>query len=206
MSDPADPPAEAAPPAPSEPDQANQPAELPLARALPPDDFHRIRGWELALVIAVGLALLLPGLGSYMLIDPWETHYGEVARRMLEEEDWVLLRWQNEIFRSKPALTFWLMGGGMKLLGVASGGGYSGEMATSPLVIWAVRLPFALFGVFGLTMIWLMLARLVNRRVAWIAFAVCATSPFWFLVSRQAITDMPMAACLAGAVACFALA
>jgi 4-amino-4-deoxy-L-arabinose transferase-like glycosyltransferase len=167
-----------------------------------PSRWHRT---ELAVVIAVSLALLLPGLWSFTLIDPWEGHYAEVARRMMQDHDWVHLKWQNEIFRSKPVLTFWLMGAGMTAFGVGDGGGYSGEFAGSDLAVFALRLPFALFGVLGLVLTWWVLARLVNRRVAWLAFAIIATCPFYLLVARQAITDMPLVASLMGAVACFAM-
>ena len=68
----------------------------------------RIQRYELAIVAALSLAVLLPGLWSFQLIDPWETHYSEVGRRILEDDDWVHLKWQNEVFRSKPVLTFWL--------------------------------------------------------------------------------------------------
>jgi 4-amino-4-deoxy-L-arabinose transferase-like glycosyltransferase len=162
--------------------------------------------YELALVALSSLALLVSGLWAFQLIDPWETHYGEVARRMLQDDDWVHLKWQNEIFRSKPVLTFWLIGASLGGMGVATDGGYSGELVTSDLAVFAARLPFALFGAFGLVMTWWMLARLVNRRVAWLAFAIIATCPLYFLVARQAITDMPLVAALMGAVACFAMA
>jgi 4-amino-4-deoxy-L-arabinose transferase-like glycosyltransferase len=168
--------------------------------------YRAVQPYEVLLVIGVALAVLIPGMWSYTLIDPWETHYGEVARRMLEESDWVHLKWQNEVFRSKPVLTFWLIGGSMSTFGVGDLGGFSGEMTASPLVIFAVRLPFVLFAVMGVTLLWVMLARLINRRVAWLSFLVMITTPFFFLVSRQAITDMPMVASLMGAIACFALA
>jgi 4-amino-4-deoxy-L-arabinose transferase-like glycosyltransferase len=161
---------------------------------------------ELAIVALLSLAMLVIGLWSYQLIDPWETHYGEVARRMLQDQDWVHLKWQNENFRSKPVLTFWLIAAGMRAFGVGDGGGYSGELVRSDLVELAVRLPFALFGALGLVMTWWMLARLVNRRVAWLAFAITATSPLYCMVARQAITDMPLVATLMGAIACFAMA
>ncbi|HEY8144204.1 MAG TPA: hypothetical protein VIG06_16070 [Kofleriaceae bacterium] len=164
--------------------------------------FHR---HELAIVAALSLAVLLPGLWSFQLIDPWETHYSEVGRRILEDDDWVHLKWQNEVFRSKPVLTFWLIAGSMQTMGVATDGGYSGELVVSDLAVFAARLPFTLFGAFGLVMLWWMLASLVNRRVAWIAFGITLTCPIYMLVSRQAITDMPMVACLMGAVALFAM-
>ncbi|HKE15036.1 MAG TPA: glycosyltransferase family 39 protein [Kofleriaceae bacterium] len=161
---------------------------------------------ELAIVALVSLAFLVVGLWSYQLVDPWETHYGEVARRMLQDHDWVHLKWQNEIFRSKPVLTFWLIAAGMSAFGVGGGGGTSGELVGSDLVELAVRLPFALFGALGLAMTWWMLARLVSRRVAWLAVAITATSPLYCMVARQAITDMPLVATLMGAIACFAMA
>jgi len=161
---------------------------------------------ELVVVSLLAVALLVCGLWSYQLIDPWETHYGEVARRMIQDHDWVFLKWQNEVFRSKPILTFWLIAAGMTPFGVAHAGGYSGELVHSDLVVFAVRLPFALCGAFGLVMMWWMLARLVSRRVAWLAFGILISCPFYCLVARQAITDMPLVAALMGAVACFAMA
>ena len=187
---------------------ATEPAPAPVREARAPvsrlhETFER---YELVVVTLISLAILLAGLWAYQLIDPWETHYGEVARRMLQDDDWVHLKWQNEVFRSKPVLTFWLIGAGMDAFGVARDGGYSGELVASSLLILAVRLPFALFGALGLVMTWWMLARLASRRVAWLAFGIIATCPLYCLVARQAITDMPLVAALMGSVACFAMA
>ena len=157
--------------------------------------------FELAVVTILAAALLVPGLWSYSLIDPWETHYGEVARRMLQDDDWVHTQWQDEGFRSKPVLTFWLMAASMKALGVASDGGYSGELVESPLTMLAIRLPFALFGVLGLVLTWWILARLTSRRTAYLGALVVGTCPFYVLVARQGITDMTLVACMMGAVA-----
>lgn len=161
---------------------------------------------ELVLVTLLALAVLVPGIWSYTLVDPWETHYSEVARRMLQDHDLVHTKWQDEGFRSKPVLTFWMIAAGLRAFGLAEDGGFSGEMTSTPLVMLAIRLPFVLFGVLGLVMMFWMLARLVNRRVAWLSFLIVATMPFYALVARQAITDIPPLACLMGAVACFAMA
>jgi 4-amino-4-deoxy-L-arabinose transferase-like glycosyltransferase len=161
---------------------------------------------EMIIVVILAGALLLPGLSRYSLVDPWETHYGEVARRMLDDQDWVHTTWQNEGFRSKPVLTFWLMAASMKALGVADDGGYSGELPESTLTMTAIRLPFALFGVLGLAMIWWMLARLVSRRAAYLGALAVGSAPFYALVSRQGITDIPLVVCVMGAVAMFAMA
>ena len=130
------------------------PAEQ-LAPPTPPR-LRRPAAVELVLVTILALAILLPGVWRYSLVDPWETHYGEVARRMLQDHDWVHTSWQNEGFRSKPVLTFWAMAASMKALGVADDGGYSGEMVSSARTMLAIRLPFILFGVLGLLAAWWM--------------------------------------------------
>ncbi len=161
---------------------------------------------EMIVVVALALALLVPGIGSYTLVDPWETHYGEVARRMLQDDDLVHTKWQNEGFRSKPVFTFWMIAGGLRAFGYAEDGGYSGELTSSPWVMFAARLPFVLFGVLGLAALWWALARLASRRAAWLAFVILGTSPFYFFVARQAITDIPLVGCLIAAMACLAMA
>jgi 4-amino-4-deoxy-L-arabinose transferase-like glycosyltransferase len=165
-----------------------------------------VTGAELFVVFVIALAVLLPGVWSYTLIDPWETHYGEVSRRMLEDDDLVHTKWQDEGFRSKPVLTFWLMAGSMKALDVGDDGGYSGEMVSSPRVMLAIRLPFVLFGVLGLCAAWWMLARLASRRIAWLSLLVLGTTPFYLFVARQGITDMTLVGSMIGAIAMFAVA
>lgn len=195
---------------PQKPEESPAASDSTTLRAFRPEGgFLCSRGtspFEIALLTLLALALLVPGIWSYSLVDPWETHYAEVARRMLQDNDWVHTKWQNEGFRSKPVLTFWLIAGSMQALGIGDGGGFSGEMVSSSLVMLAVRLPFVLFGVMGLVLMFWMLANLVSRRTAWLSALVMGTTPFFFLVSRQAITDMPMVACFMGAMACFAMA
>ncbi len=175
------------------------PTLAPVRRRLP------LR-FELAIVFVLACALLVPGIWRYSLVDPWESHYGEVARRMLQDHDYVHLDWQNEGFRSKPVLTFWLMATSMRAMGIGADGGYSGEMTDSRLVVLAIRLPFVLLAVMGLTLLWWMLARLVNRRAAWLAFLTVGTAPFFFFIARQGITDMTLVALMLGAISVFLLA
>jgi len=176
---------------------------------------RRPLAFELALVVLIAGAILLPGIGRYSLVDPWETHYGEVGRMMLQNHDLVHTEWpgtssgdKNDIegFRSKPVLTFWLMAAGLKAAGVAHNGGYSGEMVASGRTMLGLRLPFVLCAIFGLAMMWWMLARLVSRRLAWLSILVVGSTPFYCLVGRQAIPDMPLVATTIGALSLFILA
>jgi 4-amino-4-deoxy-L-arabinose transferase-like glycosyltransferase len=188
-----------------------EPAVPALARPRPPTHplarlSERLARWDVALALVVACLILLPGISGHIPIDPWETHYAEVARRILADHDWVHLHWQNEVFRSKPVLTFWLMAAGMKALGVAADGGYSGELTVGDAPIIALRLPFALFAIGGLVITFWMLRRTISRRVAWLGLLAMAACPFYAMVARQAITDMPMVACIMGALSCFAIA
>ena len=107
--------------------------------------------YELAIVVLVALAVLVPGITRYSLVDPWETHYGEVARNMRHNHDLVHMDWPgtnsqgeaDEGFRSKPVLTFWLMTAAMTAVDLARDGGYSGEMVHDARTMLAIRLPFA---------------------------------------------------------------
>lgn len=191
---------------------------LPVAReassrSSPAAPARRVTGLEVALVVIVSLAVLVPGIWNYSLVDPWETHYGEVARMMLQNRDFVHMEWpggmtpnDNEGFRSKPVLTFWLMAAGMRALGVAEHGGYSGEMVASVRTLIGIRLPFVVFATLGLVAMWFMLAKLVDRKLAWLALLVVGTCPFFCLVARQGIPDMLLVACVMGAMSLFALA
>jgi 4-amino-4-deoxy-L-arabinose transferase-like glycosyltransferase len=162
-------------------------------------------------VIFLGLLLYIPFAGSYGLYDPWETHYGEVARQMMERGDYISLWWPGapldaEHFWSKPVLSFWIMSLSMTLFGLRHAP--PGTMALSHRPEWAMRLPFILCGVLGMYGLYLCVSRFVSRRAGVLAALVAGTSPMYSLVSRQAMTDMafvgPMTMALAlGALALF---
>jgi methionyl-tRNA formyltransferase len=66
-------------------------------------------------VMGLAALVLIPLLGSFGLWDPWETHYGEVARQITERNDWISTWWgshwedaqgqtEGSYFYSKPIL------------------------------------------------------------------------------------------------------
>jgi 4-amino-4-deoxy-L-arabinose transferase-like glycosyltransferase len=162
-------------------------------------------------IILLGLLIYVPLAGAYGLYDPWETHYSEVARQMLERGDYISLWWPGapidaDHFWSKPVLSFWIMSLALRVFGLAHAA--PGTMALSHRAEWAVRLPFCLCGVLGMYGIYLCVSRFVSRRAGVLAAIVAATSPLYSLVARQAMTDMafvgPMTMALAlGALALF---
>ncbi len=167
-----------------------------------------------AVLVALFAALVfLPWLGSEGLWDPWEPHYAEVARQMLVRDDWVHPWWEHAYFFSKPVLLMWLTAASMGILGVHGRWLPPGSDPRPPTpsglsehVEWAVRLPVALLAVVACALVFVAVGRLASRRAGWLAAIALATSPFYFLMARQAITDMPFVALMTCGVMCFAIA
>src|SRR5262249_419280 len=141
--------------------------------------------------------LYFPTMGSYSLWDPWETHYGEVAREILARDDWISLWWaQDGWFWSKPILDFWLQALAMASLGV----GYrADQMMDGPGAAlarpeWVVRTPIVLLTIVGLYILYKGVARVFGRRAALLGGLVLATMPDWYFLAHQTMTDM---ACIA---------
>jgi 4-amino-4-deoxy-L-arabinose transferase-like glycosyltransferase len=140
--------------------------------------------------VGMGAIIILPFLGGAGLWDPWETHYAEVARRMVADGDWLTPRWRQELFFSKPIFIFWMMASSFKIFGISA---------------WAARIPFALIGILGIFLTYRFVARLTDYKRGLWAAGVLITSPFYFLISRQAITDIVFCVFLLGTLGCFIL-
>ena len=179
------------------------------------------RGWSsipeerrgVLVVVAFASLVFLPWLGAVGFWDPWEPHYGEVARQMLLREDYVHPYWENAYFFSKPVLLMWMTAVAMKLSGVHSLGLPRGSFPDGPTpsgistyAEWAVRLPVAVLAVVACALVFVAVKRLVSRRAGYLAAAALATMPFYFLMARQAITDMPFVALMTSGAMCFAVA
>jgi 4-amino-4-deoxy-L-arabinose transferase-like glycosyltransferase len=153
--------------------------------------------------IAVLLSSLvfIPYLGAVGLWDPWETHYGEVARQMIHRNDYVYPYWETAWFFSKPPLTMWMQALGMQLAGTERGDG------VLPLYTeWCMRMPFALFSILAIGMLTLAVSRLAGTRAGLATAFILATTPMYFLLTRQTVTDTPFVTSLMCAMACALIA
>ncbi|HTP27075.1 MAG TPA: glycosyltransferase family 39 protein [Anaeromyxobacteraceae bacterium] len=172
---------------------------------------EEVRG-ALLIVLFCG-AIFLPWLGAVGLWDPWETHYAEVARQMLVRDDFVHPYWESAYFFSKPVLLMWTSALSMMLEGAQSRDLPAGSFPAGPTpsglsagLEWAVRLPGALLAIVACVLVFVALKRLVSRRAGFLAATALATTPFYFLMARQAITDMPFVALATSGAMCFAIA
>jgi 4-amino-4-deoxy-L-arabinose transferase-like glycosyltransferase len=154
------------------------------------------------LLFVLVAAIFLPFLGVYGLWDPWETHYGEVAREILSRDDWISLWWaQEDWFWSKPIFIFWIEALSMSAFGV---GFQPDANPVSPE--WAIRFPHFLLATFAIMALYAAISRVFGKRAGVFSGLVLATMPHYFMLSHQAITDMPFVSTMTMAMSMFALA
>jgi len=164
-----------------------------------------LSGWRpWLLVVLLGLVLYLPGLGTSGLWDPWEPHYAEVAREMVESGNWLEPTWEHSpgqstrrrYFFSKPVLIMWLMALPMKLFGVHHPAGGIAAGAE-----WYIRFPFVLCALLGLLGVFWMGRHFFGVRVGLLGAVILATCPQYYFIARQAMTDMPLVGLMTAGVA-----
>lgn len=122
-------------------------------------------------------AVLFPALGSAGL-ERAEIYFLDGARAMVESGDWLAPHYRGEAFFDKPALTYWLMAGAMKVLGPTAAAG----RVVSGLAALGLLLATAWLGV-----------RLLDRRAALAGVVVLATSVAFMSFGRVAMSDMLVA-------------
>ncbi len=161
-----------------------------MSSKLPPD--HRSPELRLLIVVAaIALLARLATLGAYPLVDPTESRYAEIGRRMAELGDWVT-PWIGDgvPFWGKPPFSFWLTAGSFRLFGI-------GE--------FSARLPHWILGALLLAVLWDW-ARRRSRREAACAVALTAGSALFLAMTGAVMTDMALALGLTMAMRGFWLA
>lgn len=92
--------------------------------------FNPVHLWA---ILGSTLLIRLLSLGAYPLMDTTEARYGEMARLMIETQNWVTPQFDYGVpFWGKPPLFTWMSAGGIEAFGVNE---------------FAVRLPHWLAGV-----------------------------------------------------------
>lgn len=160
-------------------------------------------------LLATTIAIYTPMLGSFSLIDPWETHYGEVAREILMRDDWISLWWaQDGWFWSKPVLDFWLQAlsfAGFDVNYAPEGILSAVALGRTPHPEWAARLPMLFCSLVGQVLLYAGVRRAWGRRAALLGSLVLVAVPHYNIIVHQSMTDLPYIATLMGAMGLFLL-
>jgi 4-amino-4-deoxy-L-arabinose transferase-like glycosyltransferase len=130
-------------------------------------------------VLAIAVGVRLATLGAYPLIDPSESRYAEIARKMVESGDWLIPQFDYGVpFWGKPPLSFWLSALSMRILGVNE---------------FAARFPsFLLMAGCG-ALVWRMARVQAGRAAALLATVAFATLGLVFIAAGSVLTDMTLA-------------
>ncbi|MBN1526294.1 MAG: glycosyltransferase family 39 protein [Candidatus Omnitrophica bacterium] len=133
---------------------------------------------SISLLAALCLYLFCFRLGSFALTDPDETFYAQTAKEMVERGEWSTPFLYGKPQFEKPILIYWLIEAAFKAFGVNEA---------------AARLPSAVFALLGVIALYLLGARLFNRRVGLFSALALATCVEYIILSRAVITDMVLA-------------
>ena len=135
--------------------------------------FNRVHLWAL---LGVALLIRLLSLGAYPLMDTTEARYGEMARLMIETNNWITPQFDYGVpFWGKPPLFTWLSAGGIELFGINE---------------FAVRAPHWLAGVIVIAL----MAYFANRQgfSGLITALVLATCGIFSIAAGAVMTDMAL--------------
>lgn len=147
------------------------------------------RSWKeitpFALIFLAACWILFFQLGRFPLFNPDEALYAEPAREMLLDGDWITTHLNYVVRYTKPPLCIWAMAGCFQIFGVTE---------------FAARFFGASCGALLVAFTYWFCRRFVSLRAAFVAALALCTAPLFVAVSRQAITDMPLALFTAGAI------
>jgi 4-amino-4-deoxy-L-arabinose transferase-like glycosyltransferase len=128
-------------------------------------------------------------IGARDLWPPDEPRYAQVAREMLEEDDWVVPHLNGEVYSEKPPLYFWLVALISKPFGDVN-------EATA-------RIPAASAATLMVLLTYLLGASMVGAREAFWGALIVATSAQFVWMGRHGVMDSLMAFCILVALGCF---
>lgn len=135
---------------------------------------------QLWLLLILVMLIRLVFLGTYPLADTTEARYGEMARLMVETNDWITPQISRGVpYWGKPPLSFWITAVSFKLFGVTE---------------FSARLPQFLIGVALLAMVGYAGSFQRDRKTGLTASVILASTLVFWVGSGAVMTDHTLAA------------
>ncbi|MDD8042545.1 MAG: glycosyltransferase family 39 protein [Verrucomicrobiota bacterium] len=147
---------------------------------------NRLHNKASFLVILLSVIVLAGWLGSNGLAEPDEGRFGEIAREMALQHDWLIPHLNGVPHFQKPPLTYWITAVFIRLLGPNE---------------WAVRLTPALAALGTILFTMYISGNLYGQACQWKAGLVLLVSTGFFIVARLVTTDMLLTFFITAAVA-----
>ncbi|HLJ20326.1 MAG TPA: phospholipid carrier-dependent glycosyltransferase, partial [Stellaceae bacterium] len=148
-----------------------------------------IDGWRgYALLTLLCLAVYLPGLAALPPTDRDESRFVQASRQMLESDDFLRIRFQDEPRNKKPAGIYWLQALSVDLL--------SSPASTA---MWPYRLPSMLGALAAVLLTFAFGRAWVGREAAFAGAALLATSLSLTVEAHLAKTDAVLLATVVAA-------
>ncbi len=132
--------------------------------------------WGFAVAITFTYLALL---GPFALAEPDEPRYAEIAREMLERNDWVTPHLNYVKYFEKPPLVYWLTALAFRLFGTTE---------------FVARLGPAVFALIGIGMTAIIGRAMYGAWVGLVGAAILAATPFYFGLGQILVLDMPVTA------------
>ncbi len=153
------------------------------------------QGFRPYLLLSLLWALVaLPGLTSMPVMDRDEARFVQATRQMVESEDYVVVRYQDELRAKKPVGIYWLQAAAVKA--------FSHPAKTDA---WPYRLPSALGTLLAVLMTFRLGAALFDRRIALIGAGLLASCLMVAVESHLAKTDGLLLGLTTTVMACFGM-
>lgn len=130
---------------------------------------------------------LFHGLWMYPLIDVDETRYVQMAKEMIERNDWVTMYLNYIPFLEKPPLYYWLIGLSFKIFGVNE---------------FAARFPSAMLGAFGVFFTYFFGKKALSPSFGLISALILLSSIWYLLFVHVAILDLGISVLIMASIYC----
>lgn len=131
--------------------------------------------WAPLILVLLAIASILPRLDVGSLLDWDESIYAQVAREMIQSNDWINLQHGYKPYFEKPPLLMWSIAAGFKLFGVSE--------------FWA-RFPSALSGILVVLTTYLIGRTIHGKRTGLLAGLILLSSFGFVYESRNGTTNM----------------
>lgn len=150
--------------------------------------------YPFAILIFLCLLLYLPGITRLPPVDRDEARFAQASRQMLEDNDFVRIRFQDEPRHKKPVGIYWLQAGCAKIFG-----------ALGTDRIWPYRIPSVLGAILAVLATFGFGRRLFDEKIAFLGAVLMASSLLLIVEAHLAKTDAMMLAAIATAQGCLAM-